>query len=247
MSERAAFLGEDFNGSDLGGPEGGREGPRHGYRGRGDEPSERYPLGLTIAISREAGARGGAIAKRAGAKLGWQVYSQELMEYMAQEGTFRQQVLDQLPPGGAAWVEGQLQRLLKEQAISTHPSVRELTSMVLSLGSQGEVVLLGRGAGNILPRATTLHVRLVAPLEDRIAYMGQWMRLTREEAAEQVRQRDERRAEFLATHFHHKAGDLYQYDLVLNTSLLGEDRCADLLVEAARLKMTTWVDESGEM
>ena len=108
--------------------------------------------------------------------------------------------------------------------------------MVLSLGVGGEVVLLGRGAGYILPPRTTLHVRLIAPLGDRIAYMSQWLRLTDEEAVNQVRLRDSRRAEFIATHFHRKPSDIYQYDLLLNTSLLGEELCAELIVKAARAK-----------
>jgi cytidylate kinase len=98
------------------------------------------------------------------------------------------------------------------------------------------VVLIGRGAGCILPRATTLHVRLVAPLEDRVAYMSQWMRLSVEEAAERVRLRDERRAAFVSNHFHRPPGDVYQYDLLLNTSGLGEEVCAELIAQAARAR-----------
>src|SRR4029077_19821702 len=100
-----------------------------------------------------------------------------------------------------------------------------------------EVILLGRGAGCVLPAASTLHVRLVAPVADRIAYVGQVMRLTEEEAAEQVRKRDHRRAEFLSTHFHRRPGDVHQYDLCLNTSLLGEEICTELIVQAAKAKM----------
>ena len=117
------------------------------------------------------------------------------------------------------------------------PSVLALARTVLSLGAQGEVILLGRGAGSILPARSTLHVRLVAPLADRIAYMSQWMRLTVEEAAEQVRQRDAQRGEFLATHFHRTGADLYQYDLILNTSRLGEERCAEMIIQAAKIKL----------
>lgn len=233
----AELINEDL---DL--PEVAEEGPLHGYRGRQTKQTPRYPLGLTVAISREAGSRGASIAKRAGAKLGWQVYSQELLEYMAQEGTFRQQVLDQLPEGASDWVEERLQRLLKEQVLSAHPSIQELARMVLSLGVQGESILLGRGAGSILTPASTLRVRLVAPLEDRIAYMSQWLRLTQEEATDQVRKRDQKRAEFLSTHFHYKPADMYQYDMILNTSLLGEERCAEIIVEAARLKMNAVLD-----
>ena len=85
--------------------------------------------------------------------------------------------------------------------------------------------------------AATLNVRIFAPFTDRVAYMGQWLRLTVEEAAEQVRVRDARRSEFIATHFHRQPSDVNQYDLLLNSSLLGEDLCAELIVRAARAKV----------
>jgi cytidylate kinase len=191
---------------------------------------------LSIAISREAGARGSTIGTRAGQKLGWQVYNQELLEYIAQEGVFRQNVVDNLSPAAARWAEERLAKLLREQNLSQHPSILDLARIVLALGAQGDVVIIGRGAGCILAPESTLHVRIVAPLADRIAYMSQWLRLTLEEAAEEVRLRDSRRAEFIPTHFHRQPGDIYQYDLILNSSLLGEEGCADLIAKAARAK-----------
>jgi cytidylate kinase len=192
---------------------------------------------LTIAVSREAGSRGGSIARRAARKLGWRVYTQDVMEYIAQEGAFRQEIADTLEPPLLDWVDQRLQALLKEQSLSQHPSLVDLARIVLGLGARGEVVLVGRGAGSILPSEATLHVRIIAPLADRIAYMSQWMRLTLQEASEQVRLRDGRRAEFVETHFHRRPGDVYQYDLLLNSSLLGEELCAELIVQAARAKI----------
>jgi cytidylate kinase len=214
------------------------ESPRHGFRGDPGSPkSARFqPARLTVAVSREAGARGSTIARRAAAKLGWQVYSQELLEHISQEGSFRQTLVENLPPGGLRWVEQRLELLLSEQHLSRHPSVVDMTRIILGLGAQGDVILVGRGAGCVLPRESTLHVRVVATLEDRIAYMSQWLRLTIPEATTQVRLRDERRAEFLATHFHRQVADVYQYDLLLNSSLLGEELCAELIVQAARAK-----------
>lgn len=214
-----------------------RESPRHGFRGeRPSASGDRVPGALTIAVSREAGSRGSSIATRAGQKLNWQIYNQELLEYIAQEGTFRQDIVENLPAPAARWVEEQLERLLREQNLSQHPSIIDLARIILALGGQGNVILVGRGAGLILPHESTLHVRTVAPLPDRIAYMSQWQRLTEAEAAEQVRVRDSRRSEFIATHFHRRPGDVHQYDLVLNTSLLGEDLCAALIAQAAQAK-----------
>ena len=115
-------------------------------------------------------------------------------------------------------------------------------SFCLALAAQGEVVLIGRGAGCILPRTSTLNVRLVAPLADRIAYMGQWLRLPLAEAEEKVRSRDQRRAEFLQRHFDRLPGDLYQYDVVLNSSMFGEEGCADLIGQAAHIRWTALVE-----
>jgi len=222
-----------------------RESPRHGFRGD-PIPADRsraVPAALTVAISREAGARGGSIGRRAGRALGWQVYDQEMLEYIAQEGNFCQEVVERLPDPVRQWAAERLQTLLREQSVSQHPSVLNLARVILALGGQGEVVLIGRGAGCLLPAATTLHVRVVAPEEDRIRYMSQWLRLTVEEAAERVRLRDNRRAEFLTTHFHRQPGDLYQYDLLLNSSLLGEDLCAGLIIQAARQKQAKILGE----
>lgn len=218
------------------------ETPLHGFRGT-HEDAEAFgvPAGLTIAISREAGARGATIASKAGEKLGWQVYSQEMLEYGAPNASVRQNVLDQLSPSAIEWIDEHLQKMLDQPNTSPDPSILDLARLVLSLSVQGNVILLGRGAGFLLPSRSTLHVRLIAPLEDRIAYMSQSLRLTEEEAADQVRKRDHRRTEYLSTHFHRKPNDVHVYDMILNTSLLGEERCADLIAAAAKAKMSAVV------
>src|SRR5262249_45958943 len=120
-----------------------REAPLHGFPG--DRPqaasSAAIPAGLTVAISREAGARGGTIARRAGRKLAWPVYHQELLDYLTQEGAVGQAVVDDLSPAAAAWVEERLQQLLREQNLSQHPSMIGLARIVLALGARGDAIL----------------------------------------------------------------------------------------------------------
>jgi hypothetical protein len=194
------------------------------------------PAALTIAVSREAGARGGTIGRRVGRKLGWQVYDQELLEYLIQDSTVQQGLVENLSEAAGRWVEEQLSRLKSGGEVEDSPAILNLARLGLALGAQGKVVLIGRGAGYVLPRPTTLHVRLVAPLEDRVAYMSQCLRLTLEEARQKVQLRDSRRAEYLTTFLRRQAGDLYAYDLVLNTSTLGEELSAELIVQAAEAK-----------
>ena len=210
-------------------------GPRHGYRGDRAGAAAEAPLGLSITVSREAGARGGSIARRVGEKLGWQVYDQELLEYMAQNPVVRQGAMEGLSPACAGWVR----RRLGQLDLAGNTSVLQVAEVALALAAGGQIVLIGRAGGCILPAETTLNVRVVAPLRERVAYMSQWLRLPEPEAAERVRQRDERRAEFLTKHFGRHPGDVHQYDVVLNSSLVGEDGCAELVARAAELRGET--------
>jgi hypothetical protein len=241
MTERSPYPPDELD------PPGYRLGetPLHGFRGDAAEEPLGLPAGLSIAISREAGARGGTIARHAGTKLAWQVYPQDLLEYVTQDAAARQEILDDLPAGAAAWVDEHLARLLRIDGVSHNPSVVDLARVVLFLGARGDAVVVGRGAGCVLPAASTLNVRIVAPLQDRIAYMTQWLRLTDHEAADHVRRLDQRRSEFVRTHFHRDPADVHQYDLILNSSLLGEDHCAELIVQAAQAKVAAR-DEDAE-
>lgn len=224
----------------------GMQTPRHGFQGnRVPRPPATVPAGVSIAVSRESGARGGTIGRRVGRKLGWQVYDQEVLEYMAHEGTARQGLLNAQGEAAGRWAEEQLQRFPREEDAPGGPGLLPLARVILALAAQGQVVFIGRGAGCLLPAASTLKVRILAPLNDRIAYLSEWLRLTREEAAERVRLRDRRRLEFLQAHFHHDPNDVYQYDLALNSSLLGEEVCAELIVQAARAKQGLLCGEPG--
>jgi cytidylate kinase len=216
--------------------------PKHGYRG---EPSphwpERWPSGITVAVSRESGARGGSIARRVGRKLGWPIFDQEQLEFMAQAET----PFQGLPEEAQAWADAWIDHLLRARALSEDPAVLRLARAVLALAAQGEAVLIGRGAGHLLPPATTLHVRIIAPKADRVAYLKQWLRLTEEEAAEELLRRDAGRGEFLRQHLHLRAHDPYPFDMLLNSGRLGEEACADLIVQAAQAKAHAFERESA--
>jgi cytidylate kinase len=129
--------------------------------------------------------------------------------------------------------------------LSQNSSVVELARVILALGARGEAVILGRGAGCILPPRSTLHVRIIAPLADRTTYLSQFERLTPEQAAEQIALRDRQRADFVHTHFHRQPADIYQYDLLVNSSKLGEDLSAELIARAARAKLAARSREDG--
>jgi cytidylate kinase len=217
-------------------PQSGGESPLHGFQGeRRPLESSIFPLGPAIAISREVGARGGAIARRLGAKLGWQVFDSDMLEYSAQDATACASLLAELPPEAPAWIEERMRWLQQHQILAPDQSIEREARLILSLGAHGEVIFVGRGAGFILPRNSTLHARMIAPQDDRISYMSQLLRMSREQAAEHVCQREAERERFVSRCFQLPATGIV-YDIILNSSALGEELCADLINQAANGK-----------
>jgi cytidylate kinase len=209
--------------------------PLHGYRGEG-RVAETQPRGLTVALSREAGARGTTIAHKLGQLLGWQVFDQEMMDYLLVNDAGRAQLHAELSDGSRAWVESRYEKLRRERNLKPDTEADALVRLVLAVAARGDAVIVGRGAGFLLPPETTLHVRIVASFDWRVNFLAQSLRLTREEAAEEVRTRDDRRARYLTRTLLCNPIDPTVYDLVVNSARLGVEGSAQFLGWAVRTK-----------
>ena len=199
-----------------------------------------------ITISREAGARGSTVARLVGQKLGWTVYDQELLEYIAHEMHLRASVLESLDEKAFRWAHDWLATLLVDQWQNQEAYIVHLTKVILAIGLHGEAIIVGRGAGCILPRDRSLNVRIIGKDSDRIAFLSQIVRLTPQEAERYMRETDEQRSKFVRDYFHRDSSDPHEYDMTLDSSALGEECCAELVVTAlqgkealARRKQTT--------
>jgi cytidylate kinase len=199
-----------------------------------DERKAESPAGpaFTITLSREAGANGTQIAHLVGERLGWPVYDRELLQKIADEMGLHTRLLESLDEKRVRWLEGAAAGFGSAPTVSESAYLRRLLKTVLSLGAHGHCVLVGRGAAQILPAPTTLRVRLVAPLEDRITTTSQKRGMSREEARRYVARTDEERFYFVSGHFHKDPASPEQYDLVLNTARFSAEACAELIVEA---------------
>jgi len=215
---------------------GADEAPLHGFQG--DSPSQKehiLPFAPSIAISREVGARGGDIARRIGKKCGWTVYDSEVLGYSAQDPNAYDALLTELPAEASPWIERRMQVLHERGVLADDPGFERVSRLILALGAKGEAIFVGRGAGFILPRPTTLHVRLTAPFTDRVSYMSQSLRLPHDEAGKLVESREAERTEFLAKCFCIPVHEI-TYDMVLDSSALGGELCAQLIWQALRSK-----------
>ena len=69
-----------------------------------------------------------------------------------------------------------------------------------------------------------------------MSYLAQMLRLPRPEAAAEVRNRDDRRAKFLARTVHLDPHDPTAYDIVVNSDRLGVEGAAQFIGWAVRTK-----------
>jgi cytidylate kinase len=188
------------------------------------------PPPLSIAISRQAGANGSAIAGAVGQRLGWPVYDKELIEKIAQELGLRTQLIESVDERRVSWLEECFRSFTPQRQVSKEEYTQHLTRVLLSLAAHGECVIVGRGSAQLLPEATTLRVRLIGPLAARVAAIQKRMGFSAEEAKRWVETTEKQRTQFICDHFHKDANDPTLYDLILNTGRLTVEDCAELIV-----------------
>lgn len=198
----------------------------------GGGPALLAPTLPTIALSREAGARGTSVAREIGRRLDWPVYDHELVQAIAQEMHIHTSLLESVDERHKDWLQERVEALCNVPAVSEAAFVRRLVKSLLSLAAHGKCIIVGRGAPHVLPASSTLRVRLVAALEDRITVLVQELGLSREQAAQHVEETDRQRARFIKEHFFADAADPLNYDLVLNTSRWSVGECAELVIDA---------------
>ncbi len=187
---------------------------------------------FTIAISREAGANGSLVARAVGERLGWFVYDRELVQQVAADMGVRTDLLHSLDEKHRSWLVECLAGFDAMPAVDSSAYCRRLLETLLSLSAHGDCVIVGRGAAQVLPAASTLRVRLIGRVADRIATVAKRRGIAPAEAQRWVEQTDRERTRFVKDHFHKEPSDALDYDLVLNSSRFSVPQCADLIIEA---------------
>jgi len=187
--------------------------------------------GPYIAISREAGSRGTEVAHLVGQQLGWDVLDKELLDFIAQRYQLPRDMLEIVDETRANWFHDVLGTFLDSRLVSQDSYVTHLKRVLYLAALYGKVVFVGRGAQCVLPRASGVAVRIIAPQKQRVEHMMQRGNLGRSEAAKLAQELDASRAEFCRRHFHHNIEDPLEYDLVINTARLSTEAAAELIVD----------------
>lgn len=205
-----------------------------------------------ITISRQYGSGGDQIAGRVCEMLGYQYFDKRLMAQLAAEmGLSEEQVVDYSSDDYK--VRSFLERLpgrrgprvIAEARVWTGSGTREIQqldevyaidlvkSTIQAAYTHGNVVIIGRGGQVILKdKPDVLHVRIEASLEAQSQRIQERDKVSLAEAREIALNHDRAAADYLKRFYHIDWKDSQLYDLVINTSKLGPEAAAHLIVNA---------------
>jgi CMP/dCMP kinase len=207
-----------------------------------------------ITISRQFGSGGDEIVERICRILGYQPFDKSLIEKAAREaGLSDQEVVDYSEENfkvvnfldrlfGRArtvaavrvWREDvQGVRQVEELPLSEANALALVQKAIEAACRSGNVVVVGRGSQILLKDCPDiLHVRIVAPLEDRIQRVKKEYKLERRPAQDLIDARDTASADYVKRLYGCNWDDPFLYHLVLNTGKLEPEAAARLVVEA---------------
>jgi cytidylate kinase len=212
---------------------------------RSNTPSERSgatPVRFrpNIAISREVGALGNTVATAVAARLGLSAYDKLILEKVSEEMRLPASKLQHLDERGSNWIEEAIASLLLSKPVNPGSYIKYLVGAIRGLGEIGGGVFVGRGSNFILPPGTTLRVRLIGDLEDRVKVIMKRNGLDEKEARTWITRTERERTEFIRQTFDIEVTDPHHYDMILNSSRLSAEECVELIVtQFTRLEART--------
>lgn len=213
--------------------------------GRGKEGKLSY--GPYLLISREKGAGGSAVGQLAGKRLGWEVFNNEIVDAIAKKANVRRELIESLDERDRATIQDAINRLLRPQPIATSGYQAHLREIVLTLGHQGDVVIVGRGAQYILPSQFGLRVRMVAPLEVRLLRIASRESLSLNAAQIEVERSDRERARLARRQFGQTGVDPLNHDVTINTAELTVEAATEVVLTALQRKLAVKLKGTGQI
>ncbi len=193
-----------------------------------------------ITLSREMGSRGDDVARATAERLGLRLVGRELINRAAKEAGAPEIALAEIDELGLLGVKpsAAVLRLYREK----------VAAVIHELAAVGDVLLVGRGGQVILAdQPGVLHVRIIAPLDMRLALVQARCRVPAEVAAARIEASDAARTGFLKRHFGVRGDDLILYDLILNMAHLDVENAVSLVCLAAQQRESAHVVRDRDM
>ena len=193
---------------------------------------------LIINIGRQFGGGGLGVADELGKRLGIPVYDKELITKAAQESGFSAEFFEQTDEKKSFFSLSTFFGSgygVTEDFISDRGLFKIQSQTIEHIAEQGSAVIVGRCADYILrERKNTLNVFLTSPDEIRARRISERKGISIEEAVKLIEEKDKKRAEYYNYYTFGNWGVASNYDLCIDSSILGIEGTAEFIIDFAR-------------
>lgn len=197
--------------------------------------------GKIITISREFGSGGRSIGREVAKRLGIPFYDKELVDQVALESGFAPQFVEE--HGEHAPSRSRLSYVFSHQGVpgvmngmSTADFLWSIQcNVILQLAEQGPCVIVGRNADYILKdRKDCLDVFIHADMDYRADRIVRLYGESEKSPETRLQEKDKRRKVNYQHYTGRTWGQATNYDLCLNSGVLGIDACVDIIVNLSK-------------
>lgn len=190
-----------------------------------------------ITISREMGSGGRPIAQLVAKKLKkpWKVFHEDIVKDIAKETHLEKKLIKEVDETKVPLIEVIVADFFGKRYVNLGSYYKHLTKILSTIGHRGYAIIVGRGAHYLFPHA--LKVRTICEMPQRIEWMMQYEKFSKDEAVRQIDESDKQRLEFEQALYNHDIRKAHHYDLVIRTGKhLSILDAADLIVMLAKRK-----------
>lgn len=201
-----------------------------------------------ITVEREYGSQGAEFAHHLARNLDWKFIDNSLIKEVAQragvEASLAEHYDEHIDPWfhrleKAVWLNSidRMGATSKSDAFDGARMVEFVHEYLLEAASQGNCVIVGRGAACVLAKSTgAFHIFVYASMERKIRWFQELFPEHAKNAEHEIIATDKRRAEYIRRFHHHDWSDRQLYSLMLNSSI-GFDAMVRATAEAAGLRV----------
>lgn len=197
--------------------------------------------GRIVTISREFGSGGRSVGKEVAQRLGVAYYDKELVKQVALETGFDEEFIER--EGEYAPVKSALAYLFAGQG--AHGAMNGLSAgdflwaiqykVIREIAEKEPCVIVGRCADYILQdRPDVLNAFIHASIPFRAERIVKLYGQAEESPEERLADKDKRRRLYYKRYTNREWGMAQNYHLSLDTSVVGLDRCAEIIADLAR-------------
>ncbi len=204
---------------------------------------EVFVPGPVITISREFGCYASNLAAKLALEISketshkWNFITKEVLEDAAEELHVRvQEIAHIFGANEKSFLGDLITSFAKKKYASDSHIKKTITDVVSKYADQGHCIIVGR-AGCVIAKniKKSLHIRIIAPFEFRVAEIQNAFKLYREDAERLVSETDKQREVFMRF-FKGNEPEANLFDVIYNKSKLNEDVIVKSIIQLAKQK-----------